>query len=93
VQVLEEDEVHDVINVRGEADVRRGRVEVLAEAAQGWPVDLPALGLEERSDLLHLPAAGPGAVDADKDGWLGDGWRWLSGGQEGGANESKEGEE
>jgi len=80
VQVLEKNVVHDVVDVRGEADVRRGRVEMLAKAAERRPVDLPAPELEQRRDFPEVPAAGPRTVDGHEHGLL---VRRLRGGQDG----------
>ena len=92
MEILEEDEVHDVIDVRVDADIGPGGVEVLAEAGQGRSVDLPALRLEQRGDLLELPAAGPRAMDADEEG-LFSGRRRLSGRRGNQADKTEEDEE
>ena len=89
MQVFEEDEVHDVVDVRGEADGGRGGVEMLAESAQGRAVNPVAARLKQRGDLLELPAAAPRAMDDDHDGLLGSRSRLGRGG----AGEADEREE
>src|ERR1051325_3873731 len=65
VQVLPQDRVDDVFDVRVEPDVRRDEVMALAEAGERDALDLVAVAREQRVDGAPIPAAAPRAVHDD----------------------------
>src|ERR1035437_5478801 len=62
MQIFPEDEIDDVGDVRGEVDVRTGKVHPFAETSESGPVDLVTVGAEQQVDLLPLPPAAPRPV-------------------------------
>ena len=71
VQVLEEDQVHHVVDVGLQVDVGAVEVHALAEAGERGAVDGVAVVGEELAGPLPLPAAGGGAMDEDEGVFLG----------------------
>ena len=66
VQVLEQDQVHHVVDVGLQIDVGAVEVHALAEAGEGGAVDRVAVVGEEFAGALPFPAAGGGAMDEDE---------------------------
>ena len=63
MQILEEDEVHHIVDVGFEIDVGTGEMDAFAEAGEGGAVDGVAISLEEVGRGLPFPAAGGGTMD------------------------------
>src|SRR5688572_10628511 len=66
MQVFEQNQVHDIVDMRLQVDVGAVEMQALAEPGERGAVDGVAVAGEELTGALPLPAAGGGAMDDDE---------------------------